>query len=363
MARYRAAVIACGRRSRSIASGFQIDDRSELVACADISPEALQTFGDEFEIPSESRYLDYREMLARERPDIVAVVSHHQLHAEMTIEAAKVAPKAIICEKPIALSLPDADAMIAACRNAGTFLIVAHQRRFDPQYLVAQNLVRDGAIGDVTFVEAHGHPRSSLLVDGTHTVDLISSFLDDEPVEWVVGQIDARAPRQLWGHNVENLAVAWLKYRRGTRVFLTCGGVVTGETVETLQPTFEANYHQIVIQGTDGRIEIDGDRPWGERPIVRFARNGRSEAVPLPFPQEGDAHHRPATARQIELLLDYLDGKRDDHPLVAERARSTLEVLIAVMESSRRRSVIHLPIAVEDYPLQSMLDAGEIGSA
>lgn len=358
---YRAAIIACGRRSRALAQGLQTDERARIVAVADISPAALDRFGEDFGVPADQRYLDYREMLERVRPEVVAIASNHPLHAEMTIAAARVAPRAIICEKPMALTLPDADAMLAACQANGTFLIIAHQRRFDPQYLVARDLIAAGAIGEIISIEAHGHPGSSLLVDGTHTVDLVSYFLDDEPVDWVVGQIDAQQPRFLWGHNVENLAVAWLKYRRGTRVFLSCGGVRTNQLVETLQPRFEANYQQILIQGTTGRIEIDGDAPFHDRPIVRLARGDRSEAVPLPFPIEGDATHRPAASRQIELLLDYLDGRRADHPLEARRARATLEILIAIMESARRRGVIHLPIAVEDYPLQSMLDAGELG--
>ncbi|HEX5415329.1 MAG TPA: Gfo/Idh/MocA family oxidoreductase [Chloroflexota bacterium] len=362
MGSYRAAVIACGRRARAFGQAFRADERVRLAACADVSTEALAAYGEEFGVGAEHRYLDYRLMLERERPEIVAIVSQHHLHAEMTIAAARAAPRAIICEKPIALTLPDADAMIAACREAGTTLIIAHQRRFDPQNLAARELITRGAIGEISLIEAHGHPHTSLLVDGTHTVDLISYFLDDEPVDWVVGQIDASQPRQLWGHTVENLATAWFKYRRGTRVLLTCGGVTRGDTVETLQPRFEANYQQILIQGTTGRIEIDGDAPWQDRPIVRLVRDGRSEAVPLPFPIEGDASHRPASARQVELLLDYLDGKRADHPLEARRARATLEVLIAVMESARRRGVVQLPIAVEDYPLQTMLDAGELMS-
>ncbi|MEZ4620532.1 MAG: Gfo/Idh/MocA family oxidoreductase [Caldilineaceae bacterium] len=78
-------------------------DIPKSVAIADAHPEALATFGDDFNVAN--RYLDYREMLEQEKPDIVSVCSWDPMHAEMTIAAAAHRPKAILCEKPMAISL------------------------------------------------------------------------------------------------------------------------------------------------------------------------------------------------------------------------------------------------------------------
>ena len=110
----RAAVIACGRISRAHVHGYRANPEIELVACADISREALDTFDEEFSVPPDKRYLDYNEMLDKEKPDIVSVCSHHHLHSSMTIDAAARHPRAIVCEKPLALSLGEADDLIEA---------------------------------------------------------------------------------------------------------------------------------------------------------------------------------------------------------------------------------------------------------
>src|SRR5947199_2120 len=114
MAKYRTAVIACGTIARVHARGWQHvpGQPTEIAAIADTHPDALREFGDFFGVPNESRYTDYREMLDAEHPDFVDVCSWHRLHAEMTIAAATRGTQAIICQKPMALSLGQADEMV-----------------------------------------------------------------------------------------------------------------------------------------------------------------------------------------------------------------------------------------------------------
>lgn len=158
----RAAVIGCGRMAYGHGEAYTREPRVELVACADIFPEATERFAVQFNVPAQ--YTDFHEMLRVEKPDIVSICTHHHLHAPMTIETAEIAtPRAILCEKPIALDLQSADAMLAACETAGTLLVVGHQRRFDRQTAAMKAALDAGRIGDVLLVEAFGHPRSSLL--------------------------------------------------------------------------------------------------------------------------------------------------------------------------------------------------------
>ena len=355
MARYRAAIIGCGRIAHGHARGYRAQPDVDLVACADIAPEALQRFADEFGIPG--RHLSLEEMLDRERPDVVSVCTHEPLHAPVVLAAAKYQPRGILCEKPIALTLPDADAMIAACAAAGTLLVIGHQRRFSPQYIAAKRTLDSGAIGEVTTILAHGHPGSSLLVDGTHTIDLVRFFLNDAPVSWVFGQIDDSALREAWSHPAETAALGWIGFASGVRCLLTDGGVRLDGRLEGLgRDVTGPNYHHITLLGSAGQLNIGGDHVDTGTPIVTVQRGPVQEEVPLPWPLAGDDMHLPPFSEEIRVLLRCLETGAP-HPLAAAGARTTLEVLLAIYESARRRAVVALPLEVRDNPLFALREA------
>lgn len=357
MTRYRAAVIGCGRIAHGHARGYRAQPDVDLIACADISEEALRRFGDEFSIAG--RYLSLDEMLDQERPDIVSVCTHEPLHAAVVLAAAQRAPRGILCEKPIALTLPDADAMIAACAAAETMLIIGHQRRFGPQYVATKRALDAGAIGEVHTVAAHGHPGSSLLVDGTHTIDLVRYFLNDAPVAWVIGQIDDSEQREAWSHPAETAALGWIGFANGVHCLLTAGGVrLDGRLAGLGGAVTGPNYHHLTLFGTAGQLHIAGDHVDAGMPMVTIQRGAEREEVPLPWPLEGDATHLPPFSEEIRVLLRCLETGAV-HPLAAPSARATLEVLLAIYESARRRAVVRLPLAVRDNPLFALREAQE----
>ena len=353
--KYRAAVIACGGISSAHAHGY-VANNIPIVACADIRQEAVNAFGERYNIPPDKRYLDYNEMLDKERPEIVSVCSHHHLHASMTIDSAKYKPLAIFCEKPIALSLCEADAMISACNEVGAVLIIGHQRRFSPQYVAAYDALKNGAIGDLQSLEGHGHPGSSLIIDGTHTIDLLRWYADDEPIEWVLGQIDARERHQGWGSLVENATIGIFGSKSGIRTILTHGSAnLIKDGNKHFVPLWKgvegSNYHHIILHGTKGQIEIDGDSPTPGIPWVRLVKNGAVEELTLP--KLPSAH-----AEIVRLMIDSIETG-SYHLLDASSARATLEVIMAFYESSRRRSIIQLPLDVKENPLFEMIKRGE----
>src|SRR6266849_178877 len=128
---YRAAIIGCGGISSRHARGFNELPRCELVAGADVRPENAAQRAAEFGIPR--TYTDYRELLAQEKPDLVAICTWPGTHAKITIAAAEAGAKGILCEKPACLSLEEMDAMIGACDHTGCRLAIAHHHRFDRQ--------------------------------------------------------------------------------------------------------------------------------------------------------------------------------------------------------------------------------------
>jgi predicted dehydrogenase len=88
---------------------------------------------------AQAQYADYREMLAREKLDLVVVAPRWaDCHAEMVTTCAQAGVRGIICEKPLACTLAEADGMLAACQKAGARLAIAHQGRVTPSILRAR---------------------------------------------------------------------------------------------------------------------------------------------------------------------------------------------------------------------------------
>src|SRR5262245_7879056 len=115
--RYRAGLVGCGGMSRSHARALQGARRVELVALADVYEPNLRAAGAAYGV--DRLYPDHHRLLERERPDLLVVTTQAPQHAEIVIDAARAGVKGIVCEKPIAMTLADADAMIAACDAAG----------------------------------------------------------------------------------------------------------------------------------------------------------------------------------------------------------------------------------------------------
>mgnify|MGYP001437010422 CR=1 FL=1 len=342
---YRVAFIGCGGIARAHAGGYARVPECRMIAAADVSPEALAAFGEQFGI--EQRFADYDQMLADVRPDIVSICTWPPLHPAPAIAAARAGVKGIVCEKPMALNLALADQMNAAAKASGTVLIVGHQRRFAPRYAQARRLIADGAIGEVE--EILNICGGDLLSDGTHAVDLMRFLAGDRPVEWVFGQIDLRPPNvgntervgyQQWnqtgtryGHPIEGGSMAQLQFAGGPR-----GLLETGFAARPL------GYQRVRVLGSDGRIEISGD-PSRDRPsFLRVWTRGSAEWRDIDLPPGHDFE------AEIRALLDSIEHGTP-HLLSGESGRANLEVLLAIMESALRHERVTLPLAVQDHPL------------
>ena len=118
----------------------------ELAGICDINPEALERFRSAWSgrWPETRLYADYREMLDKESLDILTVATSDHLHAKIVIDGAESGVKGIFCEKPIATTLEDADAMIAACERNGVKMSVNHSRRWIPLYHKVRQVIRSG---------------------------------------------------------------------------------------------------------------------------------------------------------------------------------------------------------------------------
>ncbi|MCE2395078.1 Gfo/Idh/MocA family oxidoreductase [Candidatus Poribacteria bacterium] len=161
--KYRVGIIGCGGIGTRYATAFQqLRDRVEVVAACDILEEKVNALVEQFEIPS--AYTDMQQMLSKEALDIVGVTTHNREHVEPTIAAAQAGAKAILCEKPMALNMKDADRVIEACERSGTKLAIDHTMRFEPNWRCVKQMVDDGVIGTLLHIEAQNYGDTSTLL-------------------------------------------------------------------------------------------------------------------------------------------------------------------------------------------------------
>jgi predicted dehydrogenase len=180
-------VAAIGRTGRGD-WGHAIDELwrhqpgAEVVAVADESAEGLATAVARHGLAATAGFRDWRGMLADVKPDIVAICMRHvDGHAEMAIAAAEGGAKGIFMEKPFVRTPAEADAVVAACRKAGTKLSVAFVNRHSAAYLATRDLIAAGHIGDVLELRGRGKEDrrgggEDLWVLGSHILDMMADI-------------------------------------------------------------------------------------------------------------------------------------------------------------------------------------------
>lgn len=222
-------------------------------------------------------YTDWRALIAAESVDIVSIVTPPHLHAEMAIAALQ-AGKHVLCEKPMALTLAEAEAMLAAAQAAPNQLaIIDHELRFHPQRIAMRRLLRDGYVGELIAIhlERLGSERLNrelpwgwvydvergggmLGAVGSHLLDL---------ARWLIGRMDGLTAQLQIGHHwrtdpatgtrhnvtADDHAQLLLHFANHAQGSLTVSGIVPGG--------YGMN---TTIIGTEGALRLDNrDQLWG----------------------------------------------------------------------------------------------------
>jgi len=237
---YRVGIIGCGRIASILeedplrekpcthAGAFAAHAKTKIVAGCDIEPERLKTFGAKWGV--KRLYEDYRQMLKREKLDIVSVAAWTEYHSEMVVEAARAGVKGIYCEKPIAVNLTQAKRMIKACDENGVAMVVGHERRWDKRHQVIRELINSGEVGPLRSITGYTLtgawpkiPRKTygggpMFHDGTHLIDLFRFFGGD--VEGVAAQEN----RPHGKNSVESTVTGILQFKNGASGLVIGGG-------------------------------------------------------------------------------------------------------------------------------------------
>jgi UDP-N-acetylglucosamine 3-dehydrogenase len=321
--------------SHAHAMGYKASPDAEIIALADINLENAKAFQEQH--GGERIYENYQEMLEKEDLDIVSICTWPHLHCEMVVAAAEAGVKAIHCEKPMAPTYGECVRMVQVAEKNGVQLTFDHQRRFAAPFRKAKELLKAGAIGDLVRLEAS---CGNMYDWGTHWFDMLFFYNNETPVEWVIGQIEPRGGRKIFGVPVEGQGISYFKFANDVR-----GLMVTGREAGL----GAANR----LIGTEGII---GVAPSEDVPLRVWSNSKPGwEVIPL---EEG-IHSMDCVQRGVLDLIDALKIGREPE-LSGQRALRATELIFATYESSRRRGRVDLPLQIEDSPYQSMLASGDI---
>jgi predicted dehydrogenase len=213
-----------------------------------------------------------------ETADVVDVCTPTPSHLEYTLLAAS-AGKHVVCEKPIALRLEDASAMIEACQTANIRLFIAHVVRFFPQYRAAQETVSSGQIGDLGVIRlkrAAYEPRmagDNWFLDESKSGGLIVDLMihDFDYARWLGGEVErvhARSARATMPSSPSDYALVTLRFKSGAMALIEGGWAYPKGVFRT----------SIDIAGTDGLIEWNSDASGTLRPFLENTALARKTA-------------------------------------------------------------------------------------
>lgn len=313
---------------------------AKLVAVCDVVEAAAKKFGDDTGAPA---YTDLGKMLKREDLDVLDVCTPSGLHARLGIQGAE-AGKHVLVEKPIDISLENADSLIGACEKAGVKLGVIFQHRFDAATRKLKEAVDSGKFGRLILGDAYvkwyraqeyydkGGWRGTWEYDGggslinqsVHTIDLQRYFMGDP--DWVFGRIGVMA------HEIEteDLGLGIVEFKSGAK------GIVEGSTS--------------IYRGLPERLEIHGETGTGiieggklTKLIVEGEQEGEGEKVDLSAAADAASITANSHTLQIQDLVDAIN--EDRKPLVdGYEGRKALEVIIGIYRSSQTGKVVKFPI-------------------
>jgi predicted dehydrogenase len=317
--------------SKRVTPALKADGNSELVAVCDISEQRARDLAVRYGVPRV--YTSFEELLGDSRVDAVYLATPVFLHGPQAIRALK-AGKHVLVEKPMALTLAEAEEMIGAAREAGLTLATAYYRRFFPKVRRTQQIIGEGILGKVLCVVSiyhtwyNPHPDDpgawrlskqqaggGVLWDmGSHRFDLLIGLFGMATEVWAVAETLAHE------YQVEDTASVYLKLGNGA------------QCVSTWQWSSQTWVDHLSIIGTHGKIVME---PVDSPNLTLYVGAGRSqerfdEQIALP-----ENVHLPMIQDFTDSVLSGVDPVE-----VGEEGLKVNRVLAAIEESAASGRIV-----------------------
>jgi len=341
------ALIGCGRISPNHIAAAQ-ENNLEIVALCDVVSENIEDKLQRFRLSSNiRRYTDYKEMLEKEKPELVGIATESGKHAQIALDCIKARCNVII-EKPIAMSLEEADAIIKASDESGVKVCACHQNRFNKSIQKIREALEEGRFGRLFHGTAHirwnrdeGYYRQAswrgtweqdggaLMNQCIHNIDLLRWMMGDDIIE-VMAYTDKL------NHNyiqAEDLGLALIKFKNGSY------GVVEGTT-----NIYPANLEEtLYIFGEKGTIKAGGKsvniiEEWHFADGKDNAEEVKAKYHEAPNNVYGFGH-----TPLYKDMIDAINTNRQPY-IDAHAGRRALELVLAIYKSAAEGRPVKLPL-------------------
>lgn len=343
----RYALIGCGRISPNhIVAALK--NELEIVAICDVATGNMVDKVDKFDLPdSVKQYTDYKEMLAIEKPELVAIATESGKHAPIALDCIEAGCNVII-EKPIALSLKDADAIIEAAERKGVKVCACHQNRFNKSVQQIRKAVEKHRFGRMFYGTAHirwcrdheYYDRASwrgtweqdggaLMNQCIHNIDLLRWMLGDDIVE-VVGMTDRLNHPYI---EAEDLGIALVRFANGSY------GIIEGTT-----DIYPKNLEEtLYLFGEKGTVKAGGQsvniiEEWRFADMLDDPEEVKARFNENP-PNVYGFGHTPLYAD----VIDAINNNRQPY-VDAKAGRRALELVLAIYMSAQTGRTVKLPL-------------------
>ncbi len=336
---YRCAILGCGARANGHAAAYSLVERGALVASCDMDPSRLTPFADQYNIPG--RYASLDDMLSREKPDLVHVVTKPNVRVDVMCRLADAGVPAVVVEKPICVGGADYAAQRRLQERTSTKFAVNHQLRHHPRVLEFLDRIQAGEIGQVRIVDASaGLPIAG---QGIHILDLMFAFSGYPRAEKVFAA--ASGYDDIDGtHASPRSTSAVITFEGGIR-----GILQSGEGYPVFEPNpYPWMHKRVAVYGTHGHLH------WR---MAGWERSARGRRV-LRGPQDYGAQDIQGQAALTNAMFDWLEDAGRPAPTNLTTSLDEWLVLLGCYESALKRRSVDLPFEpagdlVEQYRAQA----------
>lgn len=352
----RCALIGYGEMGKRHAELLSWLPQTNLVAICDVRPASLTAA--RIDYPAVTTYTSVSMLLEAERPELVVIATHADYHAAPALLAAEYGAH-VVCEKPIASSLEEADEMVDTFASKGLLLVVNHQWRISPAVNHAADLLLSGSIGKLVALHINfgkGRPAGYELAElGTHAFDIANRFAG-QPSSCQAFVVHDNAPAKAWnvregaemvaggrecGLVVGTAISASFKYHGGQ--ILVAEGYSSGQSSDRDRLSVE-------LRGTRARLRLTGgdfskiEVSEGVYPPIGAASLAWKQ---LTLPEnKAPAGLSPYASSMLPLYEHLFISVETDtpHPCNGANARVALEMVSAVYRSHFADAAVALPL-------------------
>jgi len=330
---YKSCCLGCGPRAKGHAAAYEHVTLSKLEAVCDMDEERLGAFADEFAVPR--RYTDAHEMLEKEKPELLHVVTQPTQRLEFFELAAEHGVPAVLVEKPLCLDAADFNAIQAFGESHDTKICVNHQLRYHPKTLELLDIVRGGEIGEVRLID--GSARYPLAGQGTHALNLVFAFAGARPTR-VFGQVSG-FKCAIRSHPCPDSAVGEMVFDSGAHGILACGD----NAPVVHDPKVSWMHKRIAVYGTQG--------------FVHWTMNSWELFTPSRGYQRGDKEYRDddvlGQAAMTDAIFEWLDDEAKPHANRLDVSLAECNTVLGIYKSALDRAVVELPFTPEGSYLEA----------